>query len=422
MTTATLWQEIATHGVRSVIDRVTHDQAIALTERYGAHNYHPLPVNLVHGEGAKVWDAEGRLFYDGIGAYSAVAHGHLNPAVVRAANEQLEHLTLASRATYTPELAVFLQALCEYSELDMACPMCTGAEAVETCIKLARKWAYTVKGVPADRAKIIVCEGNFHGRTTTIVGFSSEPGYREGFGPFTPGFQVVPFGDLRALEAAIDENTAAFLAEPVQAEGGVIVPPSRWMAEVRRLCTERNVLLIWDEVQTGFCRTGKRFAWMHEGAKPDLMAVGKPLGGGLVPISAALGSREVVSVFRPGDHGSTFGGNSLACAVALAALAEMELGDYASRAEQLGRRVVEALTRAQLPQVEAIRALGLLIGVEVVPGVDTHRLSEEFLAQGLLTKETRQRTFRLTPPIQSSPEDVDEMVSRMIRAMRALGV
>lgn len=415
-----LWQRIASEGVRKVVESVSDAESLILAERFGTHNYHPLPVNVVKGTGAYVWDGSGKEYIDCIGAYSAVAHGHLSDYVVKAATEQLDKLALVSRAMYCSELGVMLQALCEYSESDMACPMNTGVEAIETCIKLARKWAYTVKGIPQDKAEIVACEGNFHGRTTTIVGFSSEEAYKENFGPFTPGFQLVPFGDIAALEKAITPNTAAFLAEPIQAEGGVIIPPAGYMAAVRRLCDTHNVLLIWDEVQTGFCRTGKRFGWQHEDARPDLMAVGKPLGGGLYPVSAALGKREVMEVFVPGDHGSTFGGNPLASVIAIAALAEMEMSDFAGRSERLGDRLMRQLRALPFDSIKEIRGRGLLVGLEFDETVDTKALTSAFIGHGLLTKETRHRTFRFAPPLGIDDSIVDEIATRVEDAVRSV--
>ncbi|MCH7905249.1 MAG: ornithine--oxo-acid transaminase [Armatimonadetes bacterium] len=393
---------------------------MAITERYGAHNYHPMPVNIVRAEGVFVWDGSGKQYIDCVGAYSAVAHGHQNPAVVRALIEQLGKIALTSRAFYTTEVALFIQALAEYSEMDVVCPMNTGAEAVETCIKLARKWAYKVKGVPDGQAEIIACNDNFHGRTTTIVGFSTEQQYKDGFGPFTPGFKVIPFGDIDALRTAITPNTAAFLCEPIQAEGGIIIPPDGWMAAVRKLCDENNVLLVWDEVQSGFCRTGRKFAWMYEDAKPDLMCVGKPLGGGLLPVSAAIGSSEVMEMFTPGDHGSTFGGNPLGAAVALAGLAEMETKRYAERSERLGNRLMAAFRAWDIPNVIDVRGRGLLVGVEVAEGVDTERLVDAFLQNGILTKETRSRTFRFAPPITIEDAQIDEIVKRAEATFRSV--
>jgi ornithine--oxo-acid transaminase len=295
--------------------------------------------------------------------------------------------------------------------------MNTGAEAVETAIKLARKWAYTKKGVAKDKAEIIVCEDNFHGRTTTIVGFSSEQNYREGFGPFTPGFRMVSFGDAEALRKAITPNTAAFLCEPIQAEGGILIPPDGWMAEVRRICDENNVLLVWDEIQTGFCRTGRKFAWQYEDAKPDIVAVGKPLGGGLLPVSAAIGRLEVMEVFKPGDHGSTFGGNPLAAVTALTALAQMEVNDYAGRSMVLGAKLKKGLVALNHPKVVEVRGKGLLVGMEVADDVDSKALTKAFVKNGILTKETRSRTFRFAPPLVVEESLIDEILERTARAL-----
>lgn len=405
-------------GVDAMARELTTEETISLTNRYGTHNYKPLAVNIVKAEGARVWDDQGREFIDCIGAYSAVTHGHLNKHVVAAAKQQLDAVAVTSRAYYNAHVALFLKALCEYCELDMACPMNSGAEAIETCLKLARKWGYTKKGIPADQAEVIVFEENFHGRTITIVGFSSEEGYKRDFGPFTPGFKVVPFGDMDALKAAITPNTCAVLAEPIQAEGGILIPPDGFLASVRELCTANNVLLIWDEIQTGFCRTGHRFAWQHEDARPDLMAVGKPLGGGLLPVSAAVGVKEVMEVFRPGDHGSTFGGNPLGSAVAVAALADMEVHGYAERSRTMGERAMAHLRGAKLKGVKDLRGRGLLIGIEVDETVDTKKLAEALLKNGLLTKETRHRTFRLTPPISIDDATLTEAVSRFERSLR----
>jgi ornithine--oxo-acid transaminase len=418
-TATDLWREIAEDGIQAVVERITDEQAMAMAEAYGTHNYAVMPVNIVRGDGVHVWDGSGKQYIDCVGAYSAVAHGHLNPAVVKALERQLKKLALTSRAYYTSEVGLFMKGLADYTQLDMVCPMNTGAEAVETAIKLARKWAYTVKGVPAGKAEIIVCENNFHGRTTTIVGFSSEFQYGENFGPFTPGFRMVPFGDTKALLRAVTPYTAAFLAEPIQAEGGIIVPPEGWMNEVRAICSEHDVLLVWDEVQTGFCRTGRRFAWEHENAKPDLMAVGKPLGGGVLPVSAAVGRREVMEVFKPGDHGSTFGGNPLAAVTALTALAEMETNDYASRSAAMGRRLMDGLLAIGSEKVVEVRGRGLLVGLEVAPDVDSKALGRAFVANGLLTKETRSRTFRFAPPLMIEERLLDEIVERAEKALKA---
>lgn len=402
------------------LSSLSDSEAIALTEHYGTHNYHPLPVNIVRAEGALAFDGSGKSYYDCIGSYSAVANGHLSPYLVEVVERQLKRVTLTSRAVYTSELALFLKELCTFTDMDMACPMNTGAEAVETALKLARKWAYTVKGVPQDKAEILVAEGNFHGRTTTIISFSTEEAYRENFGPFTPGFKAVPFGDLEAVRAAITPHTAAILMEPVQAEGGIIFPEPGFMAGLRKLCDEHNVLLIWDEIQTGFCRTGKRFAWQHEDAKPDMMCLGKALGGGVMPVSAVVGTREVMSVFRPGDHGSTFGGNPLAAMVAVGAMTEMKERDLEGNSARLGASLRQAFLDLGHPMIVDVRGRGLLIGLEVSPECDSHRLTDLFLEEGVLTKETRSHTFRFAPPLIITEADVDSIVHRIKQALSRL--
>jgi len=415
--TQTAWARIVRDGVRSYVEGLSDQESESVAERYGTHNYHPLPVNVVRAEGVRVYDGDGNEFLDCIGCYSAVAHGHLSPFIIDTVREQLEKVTLVSRAVYSSELAVFLKAICDYAGMDMACPMNTGAEAIETCIKLARKWGYVKKGVPKDRAEIIVADGNFHGRTTTIVGFSSEPQYKDLFGPYGPGFVSAPFGDASAIARLVTPYTVGVLMEPIQAEGGIIVPPEGFLAEVRRICTDRQVLLIWDEIQTGFCRTGKRFAWQHEDAEPDMVAVGKPLGGGLFPVSAAVGKRDVMDVFVPGDHGSTFGGNPLGAVIAIAALAEMEVEDLAGKSDRMGRLMREGFEGLGLPQIKEVRGKGLLIGLEV-QDVDGARLTQAFLDERVLTKETRHHTFRFAPPLTISEAEVADVVARVGRAIR----
>jgi len=395
-------------------------QAVQWTARYGTRNYRPLPIAVYRASGVRVWDTEGREYLDCVGCYSAVACGHLNAAVVGAARAQLEKMAIVGRVVDTPELGVFLKRLCEYTQMDRACPMNSGAEAVETAIKIARKWAYTVKGVPRGQAEILVAEGNFHGRTTTIAGLSSEARYRDDFGPSTPGFRVVPFGDHASVAGAISERTAAVLMEPIQAEGGVVLPPPGFMAGLRRLCAERNVLLIWDEVQTGFCRTGARFAWQHEEARPDMVCLGKALGGGVYPVSAVAGRDEVMCVLEPGDHGSTFGGNPLAAVVGLAAMDEMDRLGLAERSARLGDLLRAGLTSIRLPIVKDVRGRGLLIGLEVNESVCAKGLNLAFLSEGILTKETRARTFRFAPPLTIEEDDVYEIVRRTGRALAAM--
>lgn len=420
ITTKTIWQEIFEKGVRQVVEGLTDVQAIEMTERYGTHNYHPLPVNVVRAKGAFAYDGDGKEYIDCIGCYSAVAHGHLNEFITKSVEEQLDKVTLVSRAMYTSELALFLKGVCEYTEMDMACPMNTGAEAVETAIKLARKWAYTVKGVPINQAEIIVAADNFHGRTTTIVSFSTEKQYKEFFGPYGPGFKIVPFGDIEAVKAALTPNACAVLMEPIQAEGGMIFPPEGFMSELRNLCTEKNVLLIWDEIQTGFGRTGKKFAWMHENARPDMMCLGKALGGGIFPVAAVVGLEQTMKVFVPGDHGSTFGGNPVACVVALATIAEFEHRDLCKNSEKMGNLLLKKLQALPQKCIEDVRGRGLLVGLEVVEGTDTAKLSKAFIEQGILTKETRHRTFRFAPPLIIDEALVGKIVDRTARALDAV--
>lgn len=416
---STFWEDVIARGVRTMVNEMGTTECIDLTLQYGSHNYKPIPIAIKKGVGAWVTDVEGKEYIDCVGSYSAVAQGHLCESIVRAARQQLDVLTLTSRAVYTREMALFLKAVCDYTGTEMACPMNTGAEAVETAIKLARKWAYTVKGVPKDKAEIIVAEENFHGRTTTVVGFSSEPNYKEGFGPFTPGFILVPFGDIEAVAAKITPNTAAVMMEPIQAEGGILFPPEGFMADLRKLCTKNNVLLIWDEIQTGFCRTGKRFAWQFEEAEPDLMCLGKALGGGIMPVAATVGRREVMDVFRPGDHGSTFGGNPLASVIAIAAMAELESRDLAGNSAVMGERMIAGFRNLDQTMIKDIRGRGLLIGLEVKEGYDDSRLQQAFLDEGILTKETRHRTFRFATPLTVDAALVDEVVARVGRALKA---
>jgi ornithine--oxo-acid transaminase len=368
---------------------------IELAERFGASNYLPLPVTLVRGEGAYVWDDAGTRYLDMLSAYSAVNHGHLHPRVVAAATAQLGRIALTSRAFHNDQLGPFLARLADVSGFGRVLPMNTGAEAVETAIKAARKWACLVKGVPADQAEILVAEGNFHGRTTTIVSFSTEEQYRFGFGPFTPGFGVVPFGDADALEAAITPRTAAVLLEPIQGEGGVIVPPAGYLARVRELCTRHNVLLILDEIQTGLGRTGRTWAFEHEGIRPDALCVGKALGGGIYPVSAFCADDAVMDVFQPGDHGSTFGGNPVAAAVGTAALDVLLDEDLAGRADALGTWFMGQLRKLRTP-VE-VRGRGLLIGVELAG--EARPVCEALMRRGILCKDTHHTVVRFAPPL-----------------------
>ncbi len=376
------------------------NSTIDLEQRYCAYNYHPLPVVLTRGDGIWVWDDQGNKYLDMMSAYSAVSHGHAHPRLVETLIEQAKDLSIVSRAFHTDRLGPFLEKACQLTGMDMALPMNTGAEAVETAMKAARKWAYTVKGVAADQAEIIACEGNFHGRTIAIVGLSSETQYRDGFGPFPPGLKTIPYADADALEAAITPNTAAFLVEPMQGEGGIIIPASGYLARCREICDRHNVLLICDEVQTGLGRTGRVLASQHENVRPDGLVLGKALGGGILPVSMFLARREVMAVFQPGDHGSTFGGNPLASAVGLEALRILEEEDLAGQSAEKGAWFLEALQAIDSPLVEEVRGRGLFIGMEIHPArASARQVCERLMASGLLSKETHETVVRLAPPL-----------------------
>lgn len=393
---------------------------IHLEQHYCAHNYAPLPVVLVRGEGVYVWDDQGKRYLDMMSAYSAVSHGHCHPRLVRALSEQAARLAVVSRAFYSDRLAPFLQRLCEVTGYDMALPMNSGAEAVETALKAARKWAYTVKGVAPERAEVIACDGNFHGRTIAVVGLSSEPQYREGFGPFPAGMKRVAYGDAAALEAAITPDTAAFLVEPIQGEGGILIPPAGYLAECARICKKHNVLLICDEIQTGMARTGALFACSHDGVKPDGVVLGKALGGGLLAVSAFLARREVMEVFQPGDHGSTFGGNPLASAVALEAVNVMLEDRYAERAAELGDYFLGCLRHINSPLIREVRGKGLLIGLEVDPAkVSARTLCEALMRRGILSKETHHTVLRFAPPLVITRRQIDGAVEQIREVLQA---
>ncbi len=398
----------------------TAAEAIELANRFGANNYKPLPVVIARGEGAWVWDMDGKRYLDMLAAYSTLIHGHRHPRVVAALVAQAGRVTLTSRAYHVDALGPFLRDLSEATGFSKSLLMNTGAEAVETAIKAARKWGHTVKGVPADRGEILVCEGNFHGRTTTIVGFSSEEKYRDGFGPFTPGFRRIPYGDLSALRGAIGPETIAFLVEPIQGEAGVVIPPEGYLREARRTCTENRVLLVADEVQTGFGRTGKWFAWQHEDARPDILVVGKALGGGVYPVSAICADDPVMGVFRPGDHGSTFGGNPLAAAVGRAALAALRDEKLVERSATEGAWFLAELRRALAgsPHVREVRGRGLFVGIEIRKESGTARsYAEKLMAAGLLTKDTHDQVLRFAPPLTISREDLAWAVERVAGAL-----
>ncbi len=381
---------------------------LAEVDQFSAHNYHPLPVVLERGEGVWVWDVDGNRYLDMLSAYSALNQGHRHPAILDAARKQLDTLTVTSRAFHNDQMGPFLRELCEATGFERALPMNTGAEAVETSIKMVRKWGYKVKGVEADKAEIIVCENNFHGRTTTIVGFSSEPQYKDGFGPFTPGFKEIPYGDAAALKAAITPNTVGFLVEPLQGEGGVVVPPAGFMAKARKLCTENRVALMADEIQTGLGRTGRLFCYQWDGIRPDILIVGKALGGGVYPVSAAIADSEYMDVFHPGDHGSTFGGNPLGAAIARAALRVILDEDLPARAARLGAWFMERLRAISSPHIQEVRGKGLMIGVVIKDSSGPARpfcVALEY--KGLLAKETHHQVIRFAPPLTITEEELE---------------
>jgi len=416
--------------ILSLADRTerpgTHGGAKAaaadLERRYGAANYHPLPVTLQRGAGVWLFDDSGRRFLDMMSAYSAVSFGHSHPTLVRVLTEQAARLAVTSRAFHTDRLGPFLRAVCEATGMAKALPMNTGAEAVETAVKAARKWAYKVKRVPEGRAEIIVAAGNFAGRTTTIIGFSSEAQYRDGFGPFSPGFLSVPFGDAAALEAAITPHTAAFLVEPIQGEAGIIVPPAGYLAAAREICTRHGVLLICDEVQTGLGRTGAVLACDHDRIRPDGLVLGKALGGGLLPVSAFLATDELMGVFRPGDHGSTFGGNPLASAVGEAALDLLLRERLSERARVRGDELLARLRRIDHPAISEVRGRGLLIGVEIDPAFASARqVCEGLLAAGVLSKDTHGTVVRFAPPLIVDSEHVALAAEALESALRPFG-
>ncbi len=387
---------------------------IGAEEQHVAHNYHPLPVVVSRGEGSWVTDIEGRRYLDLLSAYSALNFGHRHPALVAAATEQLGRLTLTSRAFHNDKLGSFAAALSDLSGKDMVLPMNTGAEAVETGIKVARAWAYRVKGVAPDAARIIVAAGNFHGRTTTIVGFSDDPQARDGFGPYAGGFTMVPYGDAAALEAAIDENTAAVLIEPIQGEGGVIIPPDGYLRAVREACTANNVLFVADEIQSGLGRVGTTFACDREGVVPDLYLLGKALGGGIIPLSAVVGDREVLGVIHPGEHGSTFGGNPLAAAVGTTVVEMLASGEFQQRALALGEHLQAQLESLIGSGVTAIRVAGLWAGVDIDPAVGTGReVAEKLLARGVLVKDTHGQTIRMAPPLVIRSTEIDWAIEQL---------
>ncbi len=392
---------------------------IEQTERVSARNYAPLPVVISRAEGVWAWDTEGRKYLDCLSAYSALSHGHRHPKILEAVLEQTTRVTLTSRAFHNDRMGSFLAKLCDMCEMEMALPMNTGVEAVETAIKLVRKWGYRTKGVERDAAEIIVCRNNFHGRTTTIVGFSSEPQYREDFGPYSEGFQLIDFGDADQLANAMTSNTVAFLVEPIQAEAGIILPPDGYLTAVRQICSENNVLLVMDEIQTGLGRTGELFGYLHEAhAKPDVLVLGKALGGGVYPVSAVLSSRDIMGLIRPGDHGSTFGGNPLGAAVAQAALEVIEDESLTERSRELGDYLLGQLRGLSSNRVREIRGRGLLVGIDLEPEAGPARdYSVRLLELGILSKDTHEQVIRLAPPLVIGKEELDWLVEQLQTAL-----
>jgi len=381
---------------------------INLENRYGAQNYKPLDVVLNRGEGIWVWDVEGKKYLDFLSSYSAVNQGHCHPKIMKTIIEQAQKLCLTSRAFRNDKLGLFYEDICNLTNSHMVLPMNSGAEAVETVIKAVRKWGYNLKGVPQNQAEIIVCENNFHGRTIAIIGFSSERQYREGFGPFPPGFKIIPFGEARALEEAITPNTVAFLVEPIQGEAGVIVPPSGYLREVKSTCKQNDVVLILDEIQTGLGRTGKLLAEEHDDIEADVTLIGKSLSGGFYPISAILSNTEVLGVFMPGEHGSTFGGNPLACAVARTAIKVLTEEKMIENASKIGDYFLTQLRRIKSPYIKEVRGKGLMIGVELVTEAGGARgFCEQLMAQGLLCKDTHENVIRFMPPLIITREEID---------------
>ena len=378
---------------------------IEMAQTYGANNYLPLDVVVHRADGVWVYDMEGKKYLDCLSAYSALNQGHVHPTIRQAAIEQMERVTLTSRAFRNDQLGPFLKELCDLTGFEMALPMNSGAEAVETAIKAARKWGYKVKGVQKDRAEIIVCEGNFHGRTTTIVGFSSEAQYREDFGPFTPGFVTIPYGDSAALEAAITPNTVAFLVEPIQGEGGVVLPPEGYLTEVAQICRQHDVLLMADEIQTGLGRTGRLLACEHEGVRPDVLILGKALSGGFYPVSAVVTDREVLGLMQPGDHGSTFGGNPLGAAIGRSALKVIVDEQLVERSRELGAYFMGRLERVESEHIKEVRGKGLLIGVELHS--PARPFAEALRERGILAKETHATVLRFAPPLIIKKEEID---------------
>ena len=394
---------------------LTAKELIALEDAYGAHNYHPLDVVVERAEGCWVYDVEGKRYLDCLAAYSAVNQGHCHPRILATLVEQARKVTLTSRAFRNSQLPLLYKDLHELTGMEMSLPMNSGAEAVETALKAARKWGYTKKGIPDAKAEIIVCAGNFHGRTVTVISFSSDEQYRRGFGPLTPGFRIIPFGDAQALREAVTPNTCAFLCEPIQGESGIVIPPDGYLRETSAICHENNVLLMVDEIQSGLGRTGKLFAYMHEGIQPDVLIVGKALAGGFYPVSAVLASREILGVFGPGDHGSTFGGNPLACAIARTALRVLAEEKLVERSAELGGYFLAKLKDLRSPLIKEVRGRGLWIAVELHTAA--RKYCEALKEEGVLCKETHGRIIRIAPPLVIKREEIDWAVERFQKVL-----
>ena len=399
------------------IEQPLHTQDfVELENRYGAHNYHPLDVVIERADGVWVYDVEGKRYLDCLAAYSAVNQGHCHPKILQTLEEQARKVTLTSRAFRNEQLPLLYKELHDLTGFDMVLPMNSGAEAVETAVKTARKWGYKIKGIPQDRAEIIVCANNFHGRTVTIVSFSTDQQYRDGFGPFTPGFKVIPFGDTRALREAITPNTCAFLVEPIQGEAGIVIPPKGFLREAAAICRENRVLLMADEIQSGLGRTGKLFAYMHEAVTPDVLIIGKALSGGFYPVSAVLASREILGVYQPGDHGSTFGGNPMGCAIARTALRVLVEEKMVERSAELGAYFLALLQTLRSSDLKEVRGKGLWIGVEL--GSPARPYCEALKQEGILCKETHDRVIRIAPPLIISRQEIDWAFERITKVIQ----
>ncbi len=393
----------------------TTEDILKVTEKYGARNYLPLPVVLSHGEGVWVTDPEGNRYMDMLSAYSAMNFGHCHPQIIKALKDQADRITVTSRAFHNDQLGEFCRVLAELTGKRMVLPMNTGAEAVETAIKAVRRWAYRVKGIPENKAEIICCAGNFHGRTITIVSFSSEESYRAGFGPFTPGFRIIEYGSIKALKEAINPNTAAFLVEPIQGEGGIIIPPQGYLNDAYQLCKDNNVIFMADEIQTGFGRAGKMFACDWEDVKPDLYILGKALGGGVLPISAVTADEDLLGVFEPGSHGSTFGGNPLACAVAIVAMEVLKKEELISNSKEKGHYFISELKKINNPKIRDVRGKGLLVGVELTE--KARKYCEELMGLGLLAKETHDNVIRFAPPLIINMEELNWALDKIRKVL-----